>query len=240
MFTRYHLGYSFPGRTTPLECFPDRFWVWSQFWKDLMPLPIPEESVVVHGFAHLERSKVKYAGVKQNDRQILVLSQGTVGPEMARTIYNHRERLRNFQIVYKLHPGEYDRWQQYEGLRKMIEQPNFKLVTGADLYHLIGRVAEEGYDTTVYRVSLHDKLAFPLVCLLMGLIGAGIGLSGRSRGGGMSASIAYGLGASFLYYIIYSFSLSLGHGGMLPPIVAAWTANVVFAGVAAVLVWKIE
>ncbi|MBW1841901.1 MAG: LptF/LptG family permease, partial [Deltaproteobacteria bacterium] len=32
----------------------------------------------------------------------------------------------------------------------------------------------------------------------------------------------------FLYWIFYSFCLSLGKGEMLPPVIAAWTANLVF------------
>ncbi len=108
-----------------------------------------------------------------------------------------------------------------------------------ELYRLIQQVAEQGYDTTGYRVALHAKLAFPLVCLLMSLIGAGIGLSGRTLGG-MTANLAYGLGASFVYWIVYSFSLSLGHGGLLPPVAAAWAANGLFVGLAALAIKYID
>ena len=41
--------------------------------------------------------------------------------------------------------------------------------------------------------------------------------------------IAMGIGVAFLYWILNSFCLSLGYGGVLPPIVAAWVANCVFA-----------
>jgi len=50
--------------------------------------------------------------------------------------------------------------------------------------------------------------------------------------GGMAATIAYGIGISFAYMMLYGFSLSLGYGGVLPPIAAAWAANIAFLFVA--------
>ena len=45
---------------------------------------------------------------------------------------------------------------------------------------------------------------------------------------GLPVIIALGIGTAFLYWIFYSFCLSLGYGEMLPPAIAAWTANLVF------------
>lgn len=91
----------------------------------------------------------------------------------------------------------------------------------------IRKIAREGYSTVTYRVDLHAKIAFPFVCLLMTLLGTALGTAGKSIGG-MVATIAYGIVISFVYWMLYGFSLSLGYGGILPPIVAAWTANIVF------------
>ena len=41
-------------------------------------------------------------------------------------------------------------------------------------------------------------------------------------------AVVYGLSASFLYWIFYSFCVSLGYGEMLPPVLAAWTTNFIF------------
>ena len=58
----------------------------------------------------------------------------------------------------------------------------------------------------------------------MALLGAGFGLKRKSRGAqGMSLSIVYGIGISFLYWIALNFCLSLGYGGVMPPLIAAWT-----------------
>jgi lipopolysaccharide export system permease protein len=100
-----------------------------------------------------------------------------------------------------------------------------------ELLRHIRKIAGEGYGTALYRVDLHAKIAFPFVCLLMSLLGTGLGASGRAMGG-IAATIAYGIGISFAYWMLYGFSLSLGYGSVLPPIVAAWSANIFFLFVA--------
>ncbi|RZB36173.1 MAG: lipopolysaccharide export system permease protein [Desulfobacteraceae bacterium Eth-SRB2] len=96
-----------------------------------------------------------------------------------------------------------------------------------ELYAYIKNIENEGYDASVYKVDLYAKLAFPLVSFIMCLAGAGI--SSRSKlKGSLSVSIFYGICGAFLYWIFYSFCLSLGYGEMLPPFMAAWAANLVF------------
>lgn len=112
-----------------------------------------------------------------------------------------------------------------EDLKRVIKKS--EEMSFNELYAYIKKVEEEGYDATTYRVDLHAKTAFPFVCIIMCLVGTGIAARGKI-GKGLPASIALGIGTAFLYWIFYSFCLSLGYGEMLPPIIAAWTANLVF------------
>ena len=57
---------------------------------------------------------------------------------------------------------------------------------------------------------------------------------------GLPVSIAYGIGIAFLYWIFYSFCVSLGYGEMLPPIIAAWTANFIFLAFAVFILLNAE
>ncbi|OGP57322.1 MAG: LPS export ABC transporter permease LptG [Deltaproteobacteria bacterium RBG_13_49_15] len=97
----------------------------------------------------------------------------------------------------------------------------------SELYQFAKKVEDEGYDATLYRVDLHTKIAFPFVCIVMCLAGAGIALK-RTVRDALPLGIAYGVGTAFLYWILYSFCVSLGYGEMLPPFIAAWTANFMF------------
>lgn len=96
-----------------------------------------------------------------------------------------------------------------------------------ELRDYVHKVESEGYDATVYKVDLHAKSAYPFICIIMGLVG--IGLTARKRlSSGLPLSITYGLAIGFSYWIFQSFCVSLGYGGLLPALLAAWVANFVF------------
>lgn len=107
------------------------------------------------------------------------------------------------------------------------------------LYRYIQRMEQEGYDATEYRVDFYAKIAFPFVCLIMALMGSAIALRGKTKDF-MATSFAYGIVMAFLYWAVHSFSLSMGYGGMVPPFMAAWVANILYATGVALLLLSIE
>ncbi len=109
-----------------------------------------------------------------------------------------------------------------------------------ELYRHVRKVEFEGYDATSYRVDLYAKTAFPFVCIIMIMLGTGISVRGKVRGGGLSVSVAYGIGVAFLYWVFHSFCISLGYGEMLPAFAAAWAANFIFTAAAAVILINAE
>jgi lipopolysaccharide export system permease protein len=48
------------------------------------------------------------------------------------------------------------------------------------------------------------------------------------------------MGIVFIFWVVYSFCLSLGYGGMIPAPVAAWTANLIFTCVSVFGLLNIE
>jgi lipopolysaccharide export system permease protein len=96
-----------------------------------------------------------------------------------------------------------------------------------ELLEYIKNIENEGYDASAYKVDMYTKLAFPFVCFVMCLVGTGVGGRGKIRES-LAVSICFGIGIAFFFWIFYSFCLSLGYGEMLPPFVAAWSANFVF------------
>lgn len=124
----------------------------------------------------------------------------------------HKDKVEKFEFL----PDDLKEW-----VKKSEE------MTSRELFSYIKKVEEEGYDATIYKVDFYAKTAFPFICIIMCIVGTGIATRGKIKEG-MPVVIAYGIGIAFLYWIFYSFSLSLGYGGMLPPGVAAWAANLVF------------
>lgn len=103
-----------------------------------------------------------------------------------------------------------------------------------ELGRYIEKVEREGYGAARYRVDYHSKIAAPFVCLFLSVLGTAIALRGKLREG-VPVSITYGLGIAFLYWIFNSFCLSLGYAEMMPPVISAWVANLVFICVAGFL-----
>jgi lipopolysaccharide export system permease protein len=100
-----------------------------------------------------------------------------------------------------------------------------------ELKRYILKLRSDGYDATRYVVDLHGKIAFPLVGIILAVIGIAFSLrSERSGGQGIGAGLVIG----FSYWLVYAFGLSLGRSGALPPLIAAWFANILF-GVGSVL-----
>ena len=94
-----------------------------------------------------------------------------------------------------------------------------------------------GQTTRREEVKLHHKMAYPFAAFVVILIGAPISI--RFGGAGFFAGL---LVAFFLVFIYWGISLAtlegLGENGKLSPIVACWGANVIYAIVGGVLIWK--
>lgn len=103
-----------------------------------------------------------------------------------------------------------------------------------ELHGMVERLRKKGLDTTEYAVDLHLKLAVPFICAVMGLISMPLGMRSL-RSSSLANNIATGLLIGATYWFVLALAVSLGHSGALPPVVAAWTANVIFTGIGAFL-----
>lgn len=113
-----------------------------------------------------------------------------------------------------------------EDLKRVFK--NSEEMNIAELFSYIQEVESEGYDATTFRVDLNARFAFPVLTVIVCIIG--LGLAVRRKGSeGPSVGIALGSVMVFLYWVLHSFCLSLGYGGLLPPFIAAWISNIIFS-----------
>lgn len=108
----------------------------------------------------------------------------------------------------------------------------------ADLYRYVKKLKEDGYDTTPFRADLHGKIAFSLAGLLLIPIGLAFGLKAE-RSGGIAQGVTLGAVIGFSYWFVFAFFLSLGRAGTLPPWLAAWLTNLLFAGLGFLLLRRV-
>jgi lipopolysaccharide export system permease protein len=94
------------------------------------------------------------------------------------------------------------------------------------IYQYSQKLRKEGLNPTKYEVDFHYKISYPFICVIMVLIGIPFSLR-ASRSGGIIYSFGISLVISGPYYFLYSFSVSLGHGEILPPWLSAWGINLI-------------
>ncbi|MDD4705407.1 MAG: LptF/LptG family permease [Synergistaceae bacterium] len=95
-----------------------------------------------------------------------------------------------------------------------------------ELFREINMMKQKGMDVSKIVMILNLRFSVPWACLVLAIVGAAVGSRPQRSSSGM------GLGLSviivFVYYVILSFTQSLGDAGYLHPVFAAWIANIVF------------
>ncbi|HET6370833.1 MAG TPA: LPS export ABC transporter permease LptG [Nitrospiria bacterium] len=99
-----------------------------------------------------------------------------------------------------------------------------------ELSRYVDRLAREGYVAPRYEVNLLQKISYPFTTLIMVFLGIPFALN-DARSGGLARGIGLSLAVGFLFWLTYSTSLSIGYGGILPPLVAAWLPHLLFLAV---------
>jgi len=105
---------------------------------------------------------------------------------------------------------------------------DFEAMSYWELRDYVARLEAAGFQAKKYLVALYSKLSFPLVNLVMVLVAIPFALQsprgGRLFGVGLAIAIMAG------YLVVHYVALAFARADLLPPFVAAWTANVIFFG----------
>jgi lipopolysaccharide export system permease protein len=108
----------------------------------------------------------------------------------------------------------------------------------AQLRQYIDRLVKSGVSATRYQVDLHAKVATALVSLIMAILGVSFGL--RTGRAGVMLWVGLCIPMGFVYYMLLVLGFSLGRGGALPPLVAAWLPNLVFGTAGLISLWRLR
>ena len=107
------------------------------------------------------------------------------------------------------------------------------MMTFGELRSHIAAQAQSGFSLAKPRVDLQERIAFPLVTVVMTLLGIPFGVTTGRRGALYGIGLAMILGAS--YWLLSTFFLAVGQAELLPAVLAAWAANILFLAAAAYL-----
>lgn len=101
----------------------------------------------------------------------------------------------------------------------------------------VARLSGDESKLNKFRLRINQKLAFPFVCLVFGLVGSTLGVqpqrTSRATSFGVSVVII------FIYYVLLFVTDALGLLNILPPVLAGWFPNLFGLGAGAFLLYRI-
>jgi LPS export ABC transporter permease LptG/LPS export ABC transporter permease LptF len=95
-----------------------------------------------------------------------------------------------------------------------------------ELRHYIFDLQQGGFDVVRLRVQLQKKIAFPLITLVMAILAVPFALSGGRRGALSGVVVALIIGVT--YVLTSSLFEAMGNVSQLPPLIAAWSPDLIF------------
>jgi LPS export ABC transporter permease LptG/LPS export ABC transporter permease LptF len=107
-----------------------------------------------------------------------------------------------------------------------------------ELDNYISDLQQSGFDTMRLRVQLNRKLAYPLITLVMAIFAVPFALSMGKRGS--LAGIATAIGMAVAYTVIASIFEAMGNVNALPPMLAAWSPDLLFGMAGGYLLLKAQ
>jgi lipopolysaccharide export LptBFGC system permease protein LptF len=105
---------------------------------------------------------------------------------------------------------------------KQDKQMNF-----VELADYIGELQQSGFDTVRLQVQYHKKFAVPLFAVIMALLSVPFSFMTGTRGA--MAGVGVSLGVAMAYWAVSQLFEQIGNLNQLPPAMAAWAPDVVFA-----------
>ncbi|HXV68832.1 MAG TPA: LPS export ABC transporter permease LptG [Nitrospira sp.] len=118
---------------------------------------------------------------------------------------------------------------------------NSDSMTFREIQNYVERFRGQGISFSRLLTDYYGRLAFPLVTVVMVLVGIALGLRGSGvRGGSMALGIGQSFIVGFCYWTTHSVAIALGRGGALAPMLAGWMANLLFLSFALYLLLKVR
>jgi len=99
-------------------------------------------------------------------------------------------------------------------------------MTLSELRRAIADLSHSGFDVLDLRIALQSKIAFPLTCMVMVMVGLPFSFSVGKRGA--LYGVAIGIGIGLAYWGLTGLFEQMGRYEILPPMLSAWGPNLLF------------
>ncbi|HEX4209224.1 MAG TPA: LptF/LptG family permease, partial [Candidatus Binataceae bacterium] len=145
--------------------------------------------------------------LRNKDSKEMIATSGNIPPSDRAELFGRSLKPADLSLL-RLDPEEFSLW---------------------ELNHYIQTLRRKGLDPGGYVVDRDLKYAMPLSCLIMVALGLALSLDPLPRSMSLGRSFGLAIAIGFGYWLAFGLTSSLGRSAIIPPMVAAWTPNLVFA-----------
>ena len=119
----------------------------------------------------------------------------------------------------------------------LISKGQQETMTSPELKSYVERQKERGFaNIKEFEIEYHKRIAMSFASFILTTIG--LSLSSRKTKGGMGLHLGIGLALSFSYILFQTISATFAVNANLPPVIAVWIPNILYAGIAVYLYHK--
>lgn len=106
-----------------------------------------------------------------------------------------------------------------------------EMLTSPELKEYIDRQKQRGFaNTKEFEIEYHKRIAMSFASFILTLIG--VSLSSKKTKGGMGLHLGIGLALSFSYILFQTIASTFAVNGNMPPMIAVWIPNILYAFIA--------
>ena len=135
---------------------------------------------------------------------------------------------KRIDTTLNLHPSDFVR---YTNQKEMLTTP--------ELRQFIVKERERGLtNTRMYQIELYRRTADPIAIIILTIIGMAV--AARKARGGMGLHLGLGIVLSAIFIFLSRLSITFATSEGMPAMLGVWLPNIVFSGVALILVRKAQ
>jgi LPS export ABC transporter permease LptG/LPS export ABC transporter permease LptF len=129
---------------------------------------------------------------------------------------------------------------------EMTEEPAYfkkevrpsEQMSALELRRYISELSQSGFDVVRLSIQFYRKFSYPLIAFVVTLIGIPFSFTTGSKGA--LSGVALSIGIAILYWSISSLFEAMGNLSQLPPLVAAWSPDILFGLAGSYLLLRVK
>jgi lipopolysaccharide export system permease protein len=174
-------------------------------------------------FDLIEVVKAEKAGFAEDK---WMLENGTVTIFIDTDLYPLTKKFKTKELLIEEKPRDFvEIEREVEGLRLK------------EMHAYIEKTRKTGANVRGMEVQFHYRVSLSFLPMVMGLLAIPFSV-GRRREGSVAKDLGICLLVTFLYWLTYNLSMTLGKNGTITPWISAWIPSVIFMGLALFLIFR--